>query len=100
MASRVDTFVELAEDELTAIRMLLEQAAGKAQSLSNRWTALGKGNMTGWAEYNWAGKPYTAAELLAALNGLNLTVDTADAVTAATLNTAPKFVDRIVKASL
>ena len=100
MATKVDTFVELAEDELSSIRLDAERLALKAQVLSNRWTALGKINMAGWADYNWAGKPYTAAELVAALGGLTIVVDTADAVTLANLHTAFKGIDRIVKASL
>ena len=100
MASKVDTFVELAEDELSAIRADAERLAARAQSLSNRWAALGKGTMTGWTEYTWANKPYTAAELLAALNGLTLPIETAAGVTLANLHTATPAVDRIVKASL
>ena len=47
-----------------------------------------------------ANKPYTAAELLAALNGLTLPIETAAGVTLANLHTATPAVDRIVKASL
>lgn len=100
MATKVDTFVTLAEDELSDIRQQAERLAAKAQTLSNRWTALGKTNMTDWATYNWAGKPYTAAELAAALNGLNTVIDTADAVNLLNFHTATKAIDKIVKASL
>lgn len=99
MATKVDTFVEHAAGELAAIRRELETVAGLAQALSNRWTALGKTNMAGWAEYNWAGQPFTAAELAAALNGLAATIDTADAAAVVSLGTG-KAVDKIVKASL
>jgi hypothetical protein len=100
MATKVDTFVELAEDELSAIRADAERLALKAQVLNNRWTALGKITMVGWAEYNWAGKPYTAPELAAALNGLAGTIETASAVNLTNLHTATVAIDRIVKASL
>lgn len=98
MASKVDTFVELAEDELSAIRADAERLALRAQVLSNRWAALGKLNMAGWAGYNWDGKPYTAAELAAALNGLAGTIETAAGVNLTNLHTTA--LDRIVKASL
>lgn len=100
MATKVDTFVELAEDELSDIRQQAERLAARSQTLYNRWNALGKLTMTGWATYNWADKPYTAAELAAALNGLVLVVETADAVTLSNIHTASKPIDRIVKASL
>lgn len=100
MATKVDVFVELVEDELSLIRAQAEQLALNAQKLNNRWVALGKLTMTGWAEYNWAGKPYTSAELAAALNGLALTIETAAAVNLTNLHTATPAIDRIVKASL
>ena len=100
MATKVDTFVTLAEGELTQIRQRMEALAADAQTLSNRWSALGKLNMTGWVDYNWADKPYTAAELAAALNGLELVIDTADGVKLTNAHTACKAIDRIVKASL
>ena len=99
MATKVDTFVTRATSELTAIRTELERVAGMAQALNNRWTALGKTNMTGWAEYNWAGQAFTAAELAAALNGLAQTIVEADGTAITSLGTG-KAVDRIVKASL
>jgi hypothetical protein len=100
MATKVDTFVTLAESELTQIRQRMEALAADAQALSNRWSALGKLNMTGWTDYTWDNKPYTASELAAALNGLELVVDTADGVKLTNAHTACKAIDRIVKASL
>lgn len=100
MATKVDTFVELASSELSSIRHKLEQAAIEAQVLANRWQALGKTNMPGWAEYGWASKPFTATELTAALNGLSVVIDTADGVALTNVHTACKAVDKIVKASL
>lgn len=100
MATKVDVFVELAEDELSAIRSQIEQVALRAQVLNNRWSALGKVAMVGWAEYGWAGKPYTAAELAAALNGLAGTIDTAAGVNLTNIHTAAVALDRITKASL
>lgn len=100
MASKVDTFIEQAETEMTQIRQRIQQAALDAQVLANRWAALGKNNMAGWTEYAWGGKPYTEAELRAALNGLSVVVDTADAVSLLNMHTAMRAIDRIVKASL
>lgn len=99
MATKVDSFVERAASELAAIRAELERVAGLAQSLSNRWVALGKAQMPGWAEYNWNGQAFTAAELAAALNGLNAPIVEADATAITSLGTG-KAVDKIVKASL
>lgn len=99
MATKVDSFVERAAAELAAIRAELERTAGRAQALSNRWAALGKTTMPGWAEYNWVGQPFTAAELAAALNGLAQVIDSADATSVTNINAA-KVVDKIVKASL
>lgn len=100
MATKVDTFVELAEDELTSIRKRMETLAADAQVLYNRWSVLGKLTMPGWTEYNWDGKPYTSTELGAALNGLVIMIDTADGVNLTNAHTAMKAIDRIVKASL
>lgn len=98
MATKVDVFVERAAGELAAIRQELERVAGMAQALNNRWTALGKVNMPGWAEYNWTAHPFSATELALALNGLvaNFPVDS----TNLTNVNASVPVDRIVKASL
>ena len=100
MASKVDVFVEQAQDELTAIRQQIEAVALRAQVLNNRWSALNKVNMPGWADYNWAAQPFTAAELAAALNGLAMVVETVDGVNLTNIHTACKAVDRIVKATL
>lgn len=98
MANKVDVFVEQAADELTAIRRKLEDAAIAAQVLANRWQALGRVNMAGWAEYGWDAQPFTAAELAAALNGLsnNLPADTTNLTNIHT----SQPVDKIVKAGL
>lgn len=98
MATKVDSFVERAASELAAIRAELERVAGMAQALNNRWVALNKINMPGWAEYNWAGQAFSASELAAALNGLagNFAADT----TSLTNINVSVPVDRIVKASL
>jgi hypothetical protein len=98
MASKVDVFVERSEAELASIRQDLEIVSRKAQSLANRWAALGKTTMAGWAEYGWASKPYTAAELAIALNGLSANFP-ADSANLTNINTSVP-VDRIVKASL
>ncbi|GEM_PF-2695587 len=100
MASKVDTFVTEAAVELTSIRKRIEQVALDAQVLANRWQALGKTNMAGWAEYNWAGMQFTATELAQALNGLSTVVDTADGVSLVNMHTQAKAIDRIVKAGL
>lgn len=99
MASKVDSFVERAAAELAAIRAECERMAGMAQALNNRWVALGKVNMTGWVDYNWAGQAFTAAELAAALNGLAQPIVEADAMSLVSLGTG-KAVDKIVRASL
>jgi len=98
MAGKCDKFVEEAKGELVAIRRKLEDAAIQAQVLANRWQALGRTNMAGWAEYGWASQPFTAAELAAALNGLsnNLPADT----TNLTNIHVSQPVDKIVKAGL
>lgn len=100
MTTKVDSFVTDSAAELTNIRKRIEEVALDCQVLANRWQALGKTNMPGWAEYNWAGMQFTAAELAAALNGLNVAVATEDAVTLLNIHTASKAVDRIVKAGL
>lgn len=100
MATKVDSFVTEAAAELTDIRRRIEQVALDAQVLANRWTALGKTNMPGWAEYNWEGMQFRATEMAVALNSLALVVETADAVTLQNMHTALKPVDRIVKAGL
>jgi hypothetical protein len=97
MASKVDTFVELATGELSAIRRQLEQVALDAQKLSNRWAALGRINMPGWAEYPWASQPFSAAELAAALNSLALALPAE--TTLSNIHTVGPA-DKIVKASL
>lgn len=99
MATKVDSFVERAAGELAAIRAELERVAAMAQALNNRWVALGKVNMPGWAEYNWAGQAFSAAELAAALNGLAAPIAEADATAITNLGTG-RAVDKIVKASL
>ena len=99
MATKVDRFVEESEGELQGIKGLLEQVALRAQVLVNRWAALGKQNMAGWAEYTWASKPYTAAELQAALNGLNVAFTDADATNLTNIHTS-RPIDKIVKAGL
>ena len=83
----------------TGLRVGVVTGATMAQALGNRWAALGKTNMPGWAEYNWAGHPYTAAELAAALNGLAAPIVEADATAITNLGTG-RAVDKIVKASL
>lgn len=100
MASKVDTFVTQAAQDLAAIRKQSERLALDAQVLYNKWQALGKTNMAGWAAYTWATQVFTAAELAAALNGLNTVIDAADAVNLTNLHTATKVIDRIVKAGL
>lgn len=99
MATKVDSFVTRATSELTAIRAELERVAGMAQALNNRWVALNKINMPGWAEYNWAGQAFSASELAAALNGLAAPIVEADATSIMNLGTG-KAVDKIVRASL
>lgn len=98
MATKADIFVEEATDELSAIRRRIEQVALDCQVLANRWQALGKTNMEGWAGYGFV--RFTAAELAQALNGLTQVVDTADGVTLANMHTQAKALDKIVKAGL
>lgn len=100
MTTKVDKFVTEASLELADIRTDFEQVALKAQVLVNRWAALGKTNMDGWAGYNWSGMQFTAAELATALNGLSQVIDTTDGVNLTNVHTACKAVDKIVKAGL
>ena len=100
MATKLDAFVTDAAAELTSIRRRIEEIAVDAQVLANRWQVLGKTNMAGWAEYNWAGMPCAAAELAQAINGLSVTIDTADGVNLTNMHTQAKAADKIVKAGL
>jgi len=96
MAEKTDNFVTGALVDLAEMKNQMERLASQAQELTNRWAALNKTNMSGYATYNWETYPFTQVEFTAAMNSL---INDLAGVTLNTINTTGP-IDKIVKLGL